>query len=142
MSKLVMLLVCGVVSFIMFMACLINGVRWAIGVFAHRDCANTVRAFKKSGFALLGILLFMGIFVITTQLLASTPTIKDSNGKIVEGSIASLTSVKLNGHKEWITIRGNDKKHLFCCSLQVDREAHRWQQHDMSLANWRSILLL
>lgn len=110
MSKLVMLLVCGVVSFIMFMACLINGVRWAIGVFAHRDCANTVRAFKKSGFVLLGILLFMGIFVITTQLLASTPTIKDSNGKIVEGSIASLTSVKLNGHKEWITIRGYDKE--------------------------------
>lgn len=52
----------------------------------------------------------MGIFVITTQLLASTPTIKDSNGKIVEGSIASLTSVKLNGHKEWITIRGYDKE--------------------------------
>lgn len=122
MSKLVMLLVCGVVSFIMFMACLINGVRWAIGVFAHRDCANTVRAFKKSGFVLLGILLFMGIFVITTQLLASTPTIKDSNGKIVEGSIASLTSVKLNGHKEWITIRGYDKEAPLLLQAGISRE--------------------
>ena len=43
MSKLVMLLVCGVVSFIMFMACLINGVRWAMNI--------TLRQGRLSGVA-------------------------------------------------------------------------------------------
>ena len=61
MIKLVMFLICCAVSSILFIACLINGVRWAISVFAHRDCAFIVCAFKKSSFVLLGMLVFMGI---------------------------------------------------------------------------------
>lgn len=110
MGKLVILLICCVVSLIVFMACLKNGVVWVIDIFVHRDCVNSVNAFKKSTFVLLGVLLLMGFFVITSQLLASTPVIKDINGKVVDGSIASLTSVKLNGHKEWISVRGYDKE--------------------------------
>ena len=122
MIKLVIFLICCVVSFIMFMDCLINGVRWAINVFAHRECVSIVCAFRKSGFVLFGVLLFMGLFVITTQLLVFTPTIKDSNGKVVKGSMASIECVKLNGHKEWITIRGYDKEAPLLLQAGISRE--------------------
>ena len=38
----------------------------------------------------------------------STPLIRDGNGKVVPGSIASLEKVKLGGMDQWILIRGNN----------------------------------
>lgn len=38
----------------------------------------------------------------------STPVIKDAEGNVLAGSVASLEAVELNGRKEWITIRGKD----------------------------------
>jgi hypothetical protein len=46
---------------------------------------------------------------IVTQLAASTPPIKDSEGNKVEGSIAELRKISLNGRTQWISIRGRDK---------------------------------
>ena len=106
MSKLIMFLICSVVNLIMVAFCLINGVRLVIDIIIHRECVDTIPALKKSGFILIGLLFFTGLFVFATQMLASTPSIKDSNGKVVDGSIATLTNINLNGRKEWVTIRG------------------------------------
>jgi pimeloyl-ACP methyl ester carboxylesterase len=38
----------------------------------------------------------------------ATPPIKDDNGKVVPGSIASLEKVQLGGIEQWILIRGQD----------------------------------
>lgn len=40
---------------------------------------------------------------------ASTPRIIDENGKTPANSIAELTELKLNGRKQWISLRGWDK---------------------------------
>lgn len=48
-------------------------------------------------------------FTALSHFSAKTPPISDSNGNTVQGSIAELKKVKLNGHDEWISIRGKDK---------------------------------
>lgn len=55
------------------------------------------------------IILGIGIGVVwITQLTAFTPAFKDVNGETIEGSIAELRQITLNGHKEWTSIRGED----------------------------------
>ncbi len=44
--------------------------------------------------------------VAASQLMAHTPPIVNSRGETVEGSIAELTQLTLNGRKQWISIRG------------------------------------
>lgn len=47
--------------------------------------------------------------IVVSQFTASTPQIVDENGNTPENSIAELLQVKLNGRKQWISIRGWDK---------------------------------
>jgi pimeloyl-ACP methyl ester carboxylesterase len=56
-----------------------------------------------SGMALVSI-----IAIASSQFFAATPPIKDTNGKSVPGSIATLEKVNLNGSEQWISIRGRD----------------------------------
>lgn len=96
-------------SVIMLIGCLVNGIRWGICAFRHTDYSSAKHAFCRWGVILTGVLLVFAVVVIVTQKMASTPAIRDSNGKVVEGSIAELRKVELNGRSEWITLRGNDK---------------------------------
>lgn len=48
------------------------------------------------------------IVVVMSQWLAYTPPIIGENGKPVEGAVASLERVELNGSSQWISIRGRD----------------------------------
>lgn len=57
-------------------------------------------------FLIISVVVILGTGM--TQLLASTPPIVDEMGNEVEGSIALLEQVELNGSKQWITIRGTD----------------------------------
>ena len=98
-----------VISMIMLLGCVVNGVRWGVGAIMHTSYEAASVTFRKFGVILICVLLLLSILVVFTQVTASTPAIKDSNGKVVEGSIAELRSVELNGRKEWITLRGNDK---------------------------------
>lgn len=107
--KIMIFCVLILLSVILMLGCLVNGIRWGICAAGHRDCLRVRTAFCKWGLILLGVLLVFCIFVIFTQLTASTPAIRGSDGEVVEGSIAELQSIELNGHKEWISIRGNDK---------------------------------
>ena len=54
------------------------------------------------------VILFI-FLVWFSQKQADTPRIIDSQGNEVKGSITSLEKLKLNGHEEWISIRGWDK---------------------------------
>ncbi len=47
------------------------------------------------------------IIGIISQKICFTPSILDSNGNVLEGSIAELKQIDINGSKQWITIRGN-----------------------------------
>ncbi|NFP91282.1 alpha/beta fold hydrolase [Clostridium sporogenes] len=47
------------------------------------------------------------IIGIISQKACFTPPIFDSNGNVLEGSIAELKQIDINGSKQWITIRGN-----------------------------------
>jgi hypothetical protein len=58
--------------------------------------------------ALAGLLLTAALAVLASQTFAATPPIRDANGRPVEGSIASLERVRLNGSQQWISIRGQD----------------------------------
>lgn len=48
------------------------------------------------------------VFICFTQIFADTPSIKTSKGA-PSNSISELRKIELNGRKEWISIRGNDK---------------------------------
>lgn len=56
----------------------------------------------------VGCVSLLGIAVLT-QAMATTPVIEDANGNEVEGSIAELIEVNLNGRDEWISLRGHDR---------------------------------
>ena len=55
---------------------------------------------------LLLALLAVGIYLATR---CGTPPIRDSSGKVVPGSIASLERVRIGGTDQWILIRGENR---------------------------------
>lgn len=55
---------------------------------------------------LVGVLLIVFIGGFLTQRFLSTPAFKDTNGKIIENSIAEFIRVPINGDKHTILIRG------------------------------------
>ena len=102
---LVLVLLC-IISFMIFV---VNAVRWGLHRIRHKDCINIRRIIKKNGIVFMAILIIICIFVFITQAFASTPKIRDKNGDVIKGGIAELRDIELNGHKEWISIRGVSK---------------------------------
>ncbi|MGB4337589.1 MAG: alpha/beta hydrolase [Bacillota bacterium] len=64
---------------------------------------------KAFGLAAAAVVVVVGL-VVVSQLRAETPAILDASGKVPENSIAELVQVKLNGRKQWISIRGYDRR--------------------------------
>ena len=50
-----------------------------------------------------------GVTVVLSQMLATTPHIRGPDGAPLPGSIAVLEQVDLNGSRQWVTIRGQDR---------------------------------
>lgn len=69
---------------------------------------KSLKALRKSGIALGVTVITMGGLFLFSGLTAHTPPILNEQGKQLEGSIAELTQVTINGRKEWISIRGNN----------------------------------
>ncbi len=109
MWKLITMLIFVIVTAITLLGGIVNGARLSISILLKHDYASLLRLFKGNLICILAAGAGMVLFVCFTQLIAYTPEIKGSNGKKLEGSIAELRQVDLKGHKEWITIRGNDK---------------------------------
>ncbi len=81
---------------------LINGIRLIIKRFRHSGGIEAGRVKRNMIYFLAACALCAG-FVLLTQAFASTPGI---NG---ENAIAELRRVELNGRREWISIRGQDR---------------------------------
>lgn len=109
MGKLIVVLLLFSMDIILLISLLVNGCRWGIRRLKKQDCIHMIQVLKKNSMVLIAGLLLMILFIWVTQLTVSTPDIRDENGHIVDGSIAELKQVTVNGHKEWVSIRGKDK---------------------------------
>jgi hypothetical protein len=87
---------------------------WVWIVLALTDVILLILQFRLSSawrgiaIGLAGMVLVGLIAISASQIFAATPPIKDSNGKLISGSITTLEKVNLNGTEKWITIRGHD----------------------------------
>lgn len=95
---------------ILFVIEVILSIKW---LFMKRKNSWTLKQskhIKKISILLVIVTCLTGGLMIFSQLTATTPPIKDENGTIIEGSIAQLEKVKLNGKNEWISIRGESSQ--------------------------------
>ncbi len=88
---------------------LILGIQMIIAHLQKKTNPKLMIRLKKSALYFTVLMIMTVALVLTSQLTASTPKIVDENGKRLENSIAELTRVELNGHKQWISLRGQDK---------------------------------
>lgn len=86
--------------------------QWFFSIIAQlRDKVNSrqfTRLKRTALFFVIVMVMNIGLIAIS-QFTASTPHITDENRKIPTNSIAELTELKLNGRKQWISLRGWDK---------------------------------
>jgi len=80
-----------------------------IYIFLKRKQAFTpwVSRLKWLGIWTLTLATTLLIIGVVSQKICYTPPILDGNGNVLEGSIAELNQIDINGSKQWITIRGN-----------------------------------
>jgi len=92
---------------ILIVTLIIAGVRAAFMRGNERNKACFTRLRKRA--IVSGVLaVVLVLMVIASQWLAYTPPIIGEDSKPLEGSIASLEKVDLNGSQQWISIRGQD----------------------------------
>lgn len=103
----VILFVAAVISLIFSMVCAVQ-----IAICRRkRVSSKTVGAhLKKAAIILAGLTVFMTILIALSQFTAHTPQILNENGTVQTNSIAELNQVELNGHQEWISIRGKNRR--------------------------------
>lgn len=109
MIKGVLFLILILANMVSFLVLCVLSIGIGICCMKHKEFHHRVKRLKRSGIVFGGMLFLLLVFIVSTQLLAYTPAIKDANGKEVEGSVSELTKITLNGHKEWISIRGEKK---------------------------------
>ena len=103
---MVVLVVFGVLLFIVavsLIALMINGMILLMKYIRKAEKSPATRRMKKNMIFLAAAVALCAMLVGISQLTASTPAIDGEN------SIAELRQVSLNGRKEWISIRGNDR---------------------------------
>lgn len=102
-------------------------------------------AWKAICVPLGGLLVCVILAVVVSQAFATTPPITDENGRPLEGSIAVLERVPLNGSQQWISIRGKDTSKpilLFLAGgpggsqLSTERFALGGLEDDFVVVNW------
>lgn len=102
------LLVLLIITVISFLICLVSIAQIIICRRNKRPSGTATARLKKSAKFFSGLVLLMAILVLLSQFTAHTPPIMDQQGNGLNGSIAELQKVELNGHQEWISIRGKD----------------------------------
>lgn len=82
--------------------------RWFIDKRKNQAVQKRLAGLKRNTILLAVNLILIGGVMIFSQLTAHTPSIVDEHGKPLDGSIAELRKINLNGRQEWISVRGND----------------------------------
>ena len=102
-----LLLIAAIISFIFFMVCAVQ-----IAICRRKRVSSKTASvrLKKSAFLLAGLAVLMTILITLSQFTAHTPQILNENGTVQTNSIAELNQVELNGHQEWISIRGENRR--------------------------------
>ena len=91
------------IAVITLIVLLITVVRLAVRHIRKTDKKPIIRSLKRSAVVLAATGMLCAGFSWVTQLTSSTPGIQGEN------TIAELRQVELNGRREWISIRGQDK---------------------------------
>lgn len=104
----IFLLVLLIITVISFLVCLVSIAQIIIRRRKKRPSDTATARLKKSARFFSGLALLTAILVLLSQFTAHTPSIMDQQGNMLNGSIAELQKVELNGHQEWISIRGKD----------------------------------
>ena len=95
-----------VVNLIIVLVCAVKVVIYR----QKEDSSRTTKVrLKKTAILLASLAVLMTILITLSQFVAHTPQILDPSGKVQANSIAELSKVELNGHQEWITIRGKNR---------------------------------
>jgi len=76
----------------------------------EKALTKTITRLKRTGVVLCCLMVVMLIFSIFSQITTKTPPILDEQGEVLEDSISEITKIELNGRKEWINIRGENKE--------------------------------
>lgn len=92
-----------------FICLLIHLIIWLTKKLRKKEYLKNKKRLLSSASVFAVLVLVLICLTIVTQLAASTPPIKDSEGNKAEGSIAELRKISLNGRTQWISIRGRDK---------------------------------
>lgn len=109
MIKAILLLIILMADVISFLICLISIVQIAIRRLKKSSSDTASVRLKKSAIFFAISALVLVVFIVFSQFTTHTPQILDQNGKTLKGSIAELKKVNLNGHQEWISIRGKNR---------------------------------
>ena len=109
MIMAILLLVMFVIAAVSLLICLISIVQIAIRRRKNALVDVLTARLRKSTVIFSVLVILMIGFVMLSQFMSHTPKILDQNGKTLDGSIAELKKVELNGREEWISIRGKDR---------------------------------
>ncbi|HHU05312.1 MAG TPA: alpha/beta hydrolase [Clostridiales bacterium] len=105
---------------VLFIGLTVLSAAFLVGLLLQSFCFLIARKRKKSSPKRLSrikktAVLFAAAMVLNagliaiSQLTASTPRIVDENGNTPQNGIAELIKLELNGRKQWISLRGQDK---------------------------------
>lgn len=110
MLKAVIFFLLLLVFIVLIIRLLVKGLTYVARKLKHKETSYTRSQIIRELLLPLASFLLCLFFIWITQVSSSTPAIRDDKGKVVPGSIAELRKVELNGRKQWISIRGYDRK--------------------------------
>ena len=103
-----------IILILALVAVLITGIILGISILIkkrkEKALTKTINRLKGTGLVLCCLMVVMLIFSIFSQITTKIPPILDEQGEVLEDSISEITKIELNGRKEWINIRGENKE--------------------------------
>lgn len=109
MLQILLFLILLLAIFIIFFMILVSLIRYYAQQRKGTVNQKLKRSFIRNSKYLVGIIVITVMATFFSQFSASTPPITDEHGQVIPTSVADLVEVELNGRKQWISIRGNDK---------------------------------
>lgn len=109
MLQILIFLILTALSGIAFVGILIFGICHLIAALRKKTNSKQILRIKKTAIFFAVVMVLNIILVSISQFTALSPRIVDENGDTPKNSIVELTDVTLNGHKQWISMRGWDK---------------------------------